>query len=531
MSRERGYLALVLHAHLPFVKHPEHEDSLEERWLYEAITETYIPLLLVLEGLVRDGVDFRLTFSVTPTLACMLADRFLQTRSADALDRLLELARKEVRRTRADPALNDVARMYRDRFRQLREAYENRYGRDLIRVLRDLQELGKIEIMASAATHGYLPLLVPTPEAIGAQITAGVEHHRSVFGRTPAGFWLPECGYYEGADVWLRRQGIAYTILETHGITRAHPMPPHGIYAPIQSPTGLAFFGRDPESSSQVWSAVEGYPGDPDYREFYRDIGHDLDIDYIGPYIHRDGIRLDTGIKYFRITRQGEPKEPYVPARAQAKAALHAADFLRKKKTQVDELAAKMGRKPVIVAPFDAELFGHWWFEGPIWIDRLVRAIAADPSIRLTTLSEYLDSHPPDNVAAPCPSSWGAGGFNEVWLNGSNDWIYPHLHHAAERMNTAARRYPRARGMRRKALNQAARELLLAQSSDWAFMMHAGNMVEYASMRVKEHLLHMHELCRMVEQSNVDDQWLTWLGERNNLLPDIRYQVFAQSHR
>jgi 1,4-alpha-glucan branching enzyme len=529
MNRERGYLALVLHAHLPFVRHPEHADSLEERWLYEAITETYMPLLLVLEGLVRDGVDFRLTFSVTPTLASMLADPFLQSRYLDRLERMIELAGKEVRRTRSEPALNKVARMYRDRFREVHDAFEKRYARDLLRTFRNLQDLGKIEIMASAATHGYLPLLAATPGAVGAQIATGVEHHQTLFGRKPKGFWLPECGYYNGVDANLRSCDIFYTILETHGVTRADPRPLHGVYAPVSSPAGLAVFGRDPESSKQVWSASEGYPGDVDYREFYRDIGHDLHLDYIGPYIHRDGIRLDTGIKYFRITRKGEHKEPYVPERAERKAAVDAEDFLRKKKAQVEELAGQMPRQPVIVAPFDAELFGHWWFEGPIWIDRLARAIAADNgTVRLITLSEYLAMHPPEVVSAPCPSSWGAGGFNEVWLNGTNDWIYPHLHRAAERMRSVASRHPRARGLRRRALSQAARELLLAQASDWAFMMHTGDMVEYASKRVQDHLLQMHELCRMVESHRVNQRRLASLEKRNNLLPGVRYELFAQ---
>src|SRR5438093_4042703 len=342
---EQGYLAIVLHAHLPYVRHPEYEDSLEERWLYEAITETYLPLLLVLEKLVEDGVDFRLTFSVSPTLAAMLDDPFLQSRYLRSLERLIELAEKEEARTKADPSLHPLARMYRLLFLRVREAFVNRYAQNLLNGFRRFAELGKVDLMTTAATHGYLPVLSVNESAVRAQIRVGVEHTQRVFGRKPRGFWLPECGYYPGVDTLLREQEIGFTILETHGITRADHRPRYGVYAPIYCPSGLAVFARDPDCSRQVWSSVEGYPGDYDYREFYRDIGHDLDFDYIHPYIHRDGIRTDTGIKYFRITGKDNHKEPYVPEWAETKAESHAQHFLSERRKQLERLATLMDRK------------------------------------------------------------------------------------------------------------------------------------------------------------------------------------------
>ena len=124
---EKAYLAIVLHAHLPYVRHPEHVDSLEENWLYEAITDTYIPLLFVLEGCVKDGIDFRLTLSLTPTLASMLADPLLQSRYLERLERMIELAQKEIKRTRSQPEFNALALMYNTRLGQVHEAFVNRY--------------------------------------------------------------------------------------------------------------------------------------------------------------------------------------------------------------------------------------------------------------------------------------------------------------------------------------------------------------------------------------------------------------------
>jgi len=517
-----GYLALVLHAHLPYVRHAEHEEFLEENWLFEAITETYIPLFRVMERLIDDQVDFRLTFSLTPTLASMLLDPLLQSRYLRKLERTIELARKEMDRTAQEPAFHPLASMYHKLLLEVREAYVERYERDLTRGFRRFQELGKIEVIASAATHGYLPLLSVNEAAVRGQIGVGVRHYEQVFGRKPQGFWLPECGYYPGLDRLLVERGIRHTILETHGITRADQRPRYGVYAPLICPSGLAVFGRDPDSSRQVWSTAGGYPGDFDYREFYRDIGHDLDLSYVGPYIHPDRIRIDTGIKYYRITGKGDHKEPYVPEWAERKAASHAEHFLAERIRQVRELAPGMDRLPLIVAPYDAELFGHWWFEGPRWLDYLIRKIAYDQTtVRLVTLSEYLERWPEGQIATPSMSSWGQNGFNEVWLNGQNDWIYRHLHMGADVMADLITARPQPKGLEARALNQAGRELLLAEASDWTFMINSGSMEEYASARTKNHLLRLHRLREQLESGRIDEDDLRRLEEQDNIFPEI----------
>ncbi|HEY1206169.1 MAG: glycogen synthase GlgA [Bryobacteraceae bacterium] len=519
---EQGYLAIVLHAHLPYVRHPEYEEPLEENWLYEAITETYIPLFLVIENLLQDRVDFRLTVSLTPTLASMLLDPLLQVRYVKKIGRTIEAAEKEIARTSGQPEFHHLARMYHRLFVRVRDAYVGRYGCDLVQVLKGFQESGKVEVIASAATHGYLPLLALHPPALRTQIRVGTEHYERTFGRKPRGFWLPECGYCTAVEAPLREAGVRFTILDTHGVTHASPRPRFGVYAPLCCPSGLAAFGRDPESSRQVWSSIDGYPGDYDYREFYRDIGHDLDLADIRPYIHPAGIRIDTGIKYYRITGKGDHKEIYVPERAETKAEAHAAHFVGERVRQVERLAPLMDRKPVIVAPYDAELFGHWWFEGPSWLEYMIRKIALEQDqIRLTTLSEYLDEYPITQTATPAASSWGHKGFNEVWLNGENDWIYRHLDAAATTMEKLGSSHPQPSGLTARALDQAARELLLAQSSDWAFMIHSGATAEYATRRTKSHLSRLRRLAAEIEAGNIDESRLSSIEAADNIFPGI----------
>jgi 1,4-alpha-glucan branching enzyme len=525
-----GYLSLILHAHLPYVRHPEHAFALEEQWLYEAITESYVPLLMMLERLVEDRVEFRLAFSVTPTLVSMLRDPLLQSRYLKRLDTLIELARREMKRTEKNPAFHSLASMYHARFLGIRDTFVNHYQKDLVEGFKRFMDLGRIEILASAATHAYLPLLSLVPSSVRAQVSIGIRHYEEVFGTKPRGFWLPECGYYPGVEEVLKDSGIRFIVLETHGITRADPRPKYSVYAPICCPCGVAVLGRDPESSRQVWSSREGYPGDYDYREFYRDVAYDLDLDYIGPYIQPDGIRSDTGIKYYRITGKGDNKEIYIPLRAEAKTETHAGNFMFNRGKQIEYLASIMDRKPLIVAPYDAELFGHWWYEGPVWLDRLIRKIQSQQeTFRLIAPSEYLDEYPVSQVCSPSMSSWGRGGYSEVWLNDSNEWIYPRLHRASSTMEVMARRDP-ANDLEARALNQAARELLLAQASDWPFMISNGLTFRYAQERLETHLHRFERLVEEIQNRTIDPNALAGIEEQDKIFETIMdYRSFASS--
>jgi 1,4-alpha-glucan branching enzyme len=527
----QGYLAMVLHAHLPYVRHPEHEHFLEERWFYEAVTESYLPLLWVFERLLEDNVDFRLTFNLSPTLIAMFNDDLLRQRYVRHLEMLNELAEREVERTRHQPEFQATALMYRDLFSRARYLFTEKYHWDLTGAFKRIQDSGKVEIITTGATHGYFPLLGVQREAVYAQVAVAVQYYERNFGRPPSGFWLPECGYHPGDDRILKKFGIKYFLVESHGLLHASPRPKYGYYAPVYTPAGVAAFGRDIESSKQVWSANEGYPGDFDYRDFYRDIGYDLDLDYIGRYLPEGWIRSHTGFKYHRITRLSDCKEPYNRNDAMEKAALHAGNFMFNREKQIEWLAAIFDRQPVVVAPYDTELFGHWWFEGPQWLDFLCRKIYFDQkTFAMITPGEYLGIYPCNQVSVPSESSWGWQGYHEVWLNGANDWIWRHLHKAAERMVELANNFPEAEGDLRRALNQEARELLLAQSSDWPFIMKTGTMVEYAKRRFETHISNFTRLYEEIRYNRIDVGWLGWLEQQDNLFPEIDYQVYQSRH-
>ncbi|MGF7035690.1 1,4-alpha-glucan branching enzyme [Paenibacillus mucilaginosus] len=535
----KGYLALVLHAHLPYIRHYDKDDYLEERWFHEAMTETYLPLVEMFDRLSADGVDFRLTFSMTPTLLSLCEDPLMQQRYAGHLDKLIELADKEKVRLQNDPRLLPLARMYADRFQTLKRVYEHA-GRNIIRRFREYQDLGKIEILTCAATHGFLPLM-KTEEAIRAQLLTAVRDYERHFGRSPRGSWLPECGFTPGIDRILKSCGIDFFISDSSAVAYATPRPNRELYAPLMTPYGVTAFPRDPESSQQVWSSQNGYPGDFNYREYYRDIGWDLgwndpgQWEYIRPYVLPTHERVNTGIKYYRITGRGSHKEPYNPDWARERAAEHAGNFLLNRRKQAEHWYAHLDRRPMIVSPYDAELFGHWWYEGPLWIEMLCRKIFHDQhELALITPSGYLKEYPVADTGKLNESSWGRSSTAEVWLQGANDWIYPHLHEAEMRMVKLASQHEHlesrrglSAGLLKRALNQAARELMLAQSSDWAFIMDSKTVVEYACRRTKDHLGCFHLLCDGIEAGRLDEAYVTELEKKDNPFPVIDYRDYA----
>src|SRR6266403_4422003 len=300
-------------------------------------------------------------------------------------------------------------------FSQDRRFFVDEWKCDLPSAFRELRSTGQLEIIASAATHGLLPILQQqTLQAARAQLLIGRDVYVELFGEEPNGFWLPECAYAPGLEPLLQEANVRWFVLDAHGLLFGKPRPRRSIYAPCYTPSGPAAFARDCDSSRQVWSVHEGYPGDPAYREFYRDIGFDLPMEHLGPIAR--GSRKFSGVKYYRITGRGEEKELYDRAAAEKSVETHAAHFCEHQRGQLRELSG-LSFDPIIVAPFDAELFGHWWFEGPRFLELVIRKAAREQGFRLTMPSDYLAAHSTQQAMQPAASTWGENGCLGVWLD------------------------------------------------------------------------------------------------------------------
>ncbi len=523
-----GYFSLILHAHLPFVRHPEYPEFLEEDWLFEAITEVYLPLIYIFQNLRNQGAKPRLAMNISPPLCEMLADQLLQERYTRHLENLFELASKELHRTRAEaPEFVPAAEMYVTNLGASLSLWNDVYHRDLIRCFRELQNDGVLEIITCGATHGFQPLIL-TQEARRAQIQVAANNYRKHFHRNPRGIWLPECAYENGVEQLLAEAGIEYFIGDTHAILYGDPRPRYGVHAPVRCHNGVAVFARDVQTSQQVWSSETGYPGDPFYREFYRDVGWDLPMDYLESHLHADGNRRHLGLKYYRITGKSDEKQPYIPSIARERAAQHASHFIGERIKQAYKLRETYeGRVPLVVSPYDAELYGHWWFEGPQFIDFLFKQLHYDQTqIQAVTPGDVLDSGVPIQIQQPSASSWGENGYYKVWLNEDTDWMYPYQHEAEKKMTALANFYEYPSELEYRLLNQMARELLLAESSDWAFQIFQGTTVEYASKRFRSHIHRFDLLAKDLENNNINFERLAEIEKRDNIFQEIDYRVY-----
>ncbi|MBC9783240.1 DUF1957 domain-containing protein [Heliobacterium chlorum] len=524
VKEQKGYWALVLHAHLPYVRHPELPQFLEERWLFEALTECYLPLTESWLRLREEKVDFCVTLSVTPSLAAMLTDNLLQQRYREHLDKMLQLAALEEKRTAEDEDFALLAALYRRKLEGARRLFQDEWNSQITEAWKSLAQSGHLDLWTSAATHGFLPYL--TESSWTPQIRTGVRQHKAIFGMEPHGLWLPECAYAPGLEKVLAQEGVYCFVVDTGTFRNAHPGPAN-LYQPLDVGAQVSAFARDPETSHQVWDKKSGYPGDYDYREFYRDIGYDLPFETVAPFLSGPDPG-DTGFKYYRITGDTDQKEAYCHDRAMEKVNAHADNFVFNREAQTTYWRDQMDLPPIVVSPYDGELFGHWWYEGPDFLEAVLRRLASpETTVQMTTPRRYRETYGPGPSGPIAFSTWGEDGYGKVWLNPANDWIYRHLHRAEAEMVALAKAFPQAQPEIKKALHQAARELLLAQSSDWPFIMHTGTTVEYATGRLEEHLQLFWKLARSLRSGQVDETALSEAEWKHPIFRDIDYCDFA----
>ena len=530
-----GYLVIALHGHLPFINHPEHDTFLEEDWLFEGVADCYLPLILMMDGWAKDGVDAGITVDLSPPLLSMLATNGLRHR----IWRYLEARRTLVTRYLAtlphDSGFRDAALFAREETEHALARWEA-CGGDVARAFAEHQAAGRCEIMTCAVTHGLSPVLLDEG-SMRAQVQEAVKTHTRLVGRRPRGIWMPECGLHPTLLAYLADEDLCFTFSEDRAVRYAWPPPVHDVYRPLFSPEGVAVFPRDPGSAKEVWSAAEGYPGDFRYREFYRDLGYDAPDDMLDPQ-HKQGTgaKKNMGLKLHRITGRVslDGKAPYVPAWAHEAVQAHASHFAARRAEDAEHLAASLNGPPCITAAFDAELFGHWWHEGPRFLDAFIRKLASGSvdgraTPRPVTALRYLELEPTQQVAHPAVSSWGDGGAFEVWCNGKNDWLWRRVHDARLRLQGVVRRHgAHAEGDLGRAIRQATRELLLGQSSDWPFILTMGTQTGYATRRPVVHLSRAHRLMAQIEEGRIDVADLAQMEERDCVFPDVDPAPFSQ---
>jgi 1,4-alpha-glucan branching enzyme len=586
---QAGGFTFVLHTHMPFYRGagrwPHGEES-----LHEVMAESYVPLLEALIDLYEAGIRAKATVGVTPVLAEQLADPLIIEHFEEYMQQEIDAAVEEVKRFQesGEQHFLYLAHYYLDWYRHVLQTFQQRFDRDIIGVFRRLQDAGVVEILTSAATHSYLPLMA-RDSTIYAQLAIGKRATQRHFGKEARSIWLPECAYrpgyrvtgsngeqYErpGLEYWLENRGLRLFFSESGAVensqvlgharreTREVRRPTAGRVEPAPAlysqaaqtieemgyesagfvtersvvpfegassaganggtfeayyvrDSDVAVMGRNAVVGEQVWAAAYGYPGDPDYREFHRK-------------------EAKHGFQYWRVTDNKADlayKQPYDPYRAGQRTQDHAAHFVGLVEDQLRNFYLSHGGKQgIIVAAFDTELFGHWWFEGVNWLKQVLTRMASSETVQLCTASEWLDRHQPEKALALPESSWGHAGTHVTWINPDTNWMWEAVHKAERRMEQLVERYPGAAGGTRDALNQAARELVLLEASDWEFLYTTGQARQYAADRFSEHANRFNDLASSLDANNEPGAatLAKQYGERDNLFPDIDYRLFAK---
>jgi 1,4-alpha-glucan branching enzyme len=512
----------MLHAHAPFLRHGELLSGSQEHWFFECLSETYIPLLEAFERLDRDRVPFRMAISLSPTLCHMLTDEILVERYLQYTDRQIEFGAQELERSAGDKELHALVQLFYDRVMDKRVLLTERYEKNILKGFEYFQKKGRIELLGTAATHAFLPFYTAYPEAIQAQFEVAIATYRDNFGKSPQGFWLPELGWSESLDSWLRAYNFGYTVLESHALVFGSPTAKNGTFYPIRTPQGIFAFGRD----FYACRDIEQMTRDPVYRYYPRDQGFELPADEVKPFLGPQGNRIGTGYKYWA----GGSGNLYSPALAREKAKNHARDFLAARIARLKSAAALVEGVPVSLCAFDADSFGRFWHEGSLFLETLFREGAKSQEVQFLTPSEYLVKQNPTGFQTLVPefSSWGPNGYAEAWLDASNDWMYSHTVRALERMVEIAERFPNSSSLKERALNQAARELLLVLSSDWSKMLYKQESAAHARSRIENSLRNFTTIYEALGSNYISTEWLTQLEKRNNIFPNINYRVFRR---
>jgi len=467
-----GSFGLVLHTHLPWVAHGG-TWPVGEEWLHQAFTGSWRRVLRVLETLAEQGYCDIVTLGVTPVLAAMLDDPYC-LRELHSWAGRWQLRAEELA---ARAGMQGLAKHERREAVACQDDLERRWlTGGLSSVLRPLVDSGTVELLSGPATHPFQPLL--TERFAAAQLRTGLADARLRFGSRPTGIWAPECGYAPGMEDFYAAQGVSHFLVDgpaVHGDTG---------FGRTVGDSGVLAFARDLDISYRVWSARTGYPGSPSYRDF-----HTFD--------HASGFRPA------RVTDATVPSEAKLPWNRQlASAAVQrdAQDFVAAVVRRLTELRDRHGREALVVAAFDTELFGHWWYEGPQFLDAVLRLLP-QAGVRPRTLRGAAEAGLVAGRVELASCSWGAGKDWRVWDNDRVTELNDEIAHMQKRLFGVLDARPGGIA-RDPAADQLVREAFLLSSSDWAFMVSRNSAADYAWQRARQHADRFTRLADAMESGN-----------------------------
>ncbi|MGC8728348.1 MAG: 1,4-alpha-glucan branching protein domain-containing protein [Elusimicrobiales bacterium] len=509
----------ILHAHLPYINHIN-SNYIEENWYFENVVESYIPILGMIERLSNDGINPKLTVSLSPTLCSMMENEILEKKLKRYIELRLKLIESETE-INEDERIIALLDFYHKKYLEALE-FLNKYSGDLITPFKLYQNQGLIEVITTPATYPIIPLTL-NRETIDAQITLASNDYKERFSKDLNGIFLSECAYDSRVEPYLKKNSIKYFFVDENAVDKTKNSP----YNSYKTDNGITFFVLDYLTSERIFGEYS-YLSNPLYRDFYRDIGYERDMDYLKKFTLSDQ-RIPTGIKYHKITDINKPlkdKEVYEIEPAFNQADTDSKDFIEDMIKRFENYQGD----PVSVSCFNMELFGHRWFEGVAFLESFFRNIRAQRyPVQMYTPSEYISNNSTPYILRPSISSWSDNGFFDKWLNDKNDFIYPYLYEVTRKYIRTVNRFINSSisGDVDKALKQLTREILLMQSSDWAVLINYDTHKDYAIFRLKTHYENALKIINDLNSGSLDLDFLKRIEQENGVFHSLDWKSFA----
>lgn len=522
-------LILVITAEQAYIRNvePENTFSAQNDILFSAITDTYIPLVDMMERLEEENVPFKINLVISPILCELLEDPAVQEQYITHLEKRIALGREELNRNSNAPEL-PVAQSILSELERKLDLFVNKYQRRLIKRIRALISKGFVEIIPTAASYAYLPHYSDFNEAINAQIETGLYSAKAFFGEVGDGFYLPYLGWSSGFDKILRPYGINYTILDTKAVLFAETPSEKGIFCPARTNNSLVIFGRDPDTPHDI-KGENGYMNNPVYLSVEKDVGFELDSKILTSILENNGARVQTGFKYWANKEISGENVVYDQQAAKKQAMDDAENFFENKKSKLQSAAKYLPEDDaILVCTIPAENLGQSWNEGVQWLENVIRLCARDEEIKLSVCKDNLKKQFSLQKITPYPCSGGGDGYSENLLDGSNNWMMRYTRKATERMIELANRFPGETSLKARLLNLGAKEALLVQSSALPKMIQEGLAPDFAVKEFREGILSFSQVFDALASNSVSTEWLTNLEKAYPLFSWINYRIFSK---
>lgn len=505
--------------------------SEQNEFFFNAISQTYLPLLRLTKKFAEQNLPVKIALVLAPQLCALFEDPVLQQKYIEFLDNRMALADKEISRNKKNKQIVELAKLYKEKAQQDKTDFTETYNQKLLSAFRKAQAAGRIELMSTSATYAYLPHYADLTESLNAQVETGLYSHRHFFGENAEGFYLPHLGYANGIDKILRSYGFNYTIVDAKSFLFSNDIPEYGIFAPVRTENSLVLFAADPDTNEEIYGE-EGFASNEIYRCENRDIAFEIDAEDLPSFIGKEGKRVKTGFKYWTIESEDEYESQgtvYDAQQAMEQAKKDALEFYTKKAEKLSKAQALMGDKDSnLVLTIPAEVLGQSWYEGMTFFEEFLNLVLTKNEVQLSFCKELIKDQFSLPKFTPYPCSAAGVGYGENLLDDTNKWMFRYIRKATERMIDLTDRFPAETGLKGRLLNLGAKEVLLAQSSDWPRMLSQQQLPDYAEQMFTKNIISFTNVFDALASNSVSTEWLTKLEKEHSVFPWINYKIFSR---